>query len=92
MNPRLVVLKIFMIFSVYVLNLLLFSLNLFLIFHNTIMIYNSEIEIIKIPWNNDTKESQKEKGPALMFMQSEKEIRSWNKMWLFWKKFSYIKV
>ena len=33
------------------------------------MIYDPEIGIIKIPWNNDTTESQKEKRPALMFIQ-----------------------
>ena len=33
------------------------------------MIYDPEIGIIKIPWNNDTTGTQKEKRPALMFMQ-----------------------
>ena len=58
LNPRLTVLKIFMIFRIVftvVLNLFLFSPDFLKIFHNTVMIYNTRNR------NNDTTESQKEK-------------------------------
>ena len=55
-DPRLAVLKIFMILGYFVLNLFLFSPNLFKTFRNTVMIYNTGNQ------SNDTTESQKEKN------------------------------
>ena len=67
-DPRLVFLKIFMIFIGYIVLNFLCSPDFFKIFYNTVMIYNLKIRIMI------QHKVRKTKRPALMLMLEESEI------------------